>query len=212
MWRYSQLSRTLGRTGVCGAAADRPPDDVGRGERGAALVEMALLLPLLVLLTFGVIEFSQLFSASATVSNASRSGARTASAEPRQTNFAKDTAAAVGTALSQLRNNAPQQVWIFRANPGTGMPYSPSGDFSTMCTQCVVYAWDSGSRTFNTAAPVVNDWAATAQNACAGTADEIGVYVKANFVSDTNLFGTAKTLTAKTVMRFEPVPSSSTCS
>ena len=49
-----------------------------RDERGAAMVEFAMILPLLVLLTFGIIEFGVAFNASSSVSQASRAGGRTA--------------------------------------------------------------------------------------------------------------------------------------
>jgi Flp pilus assembly protein TadG len=51
---------------------------VGRAkdERGAALVEMAVILPVLLLLVFGLIEFSRAFNAKAVVTHASREGVR----------------------------------------------------------------------------------------------------------------------------------------
>jgi Flp pilus assembly protein TadG len=49
-----------------------------KGERGAALVETALLLPLLILLVFGVIEASWAFSQQNDVRYGSREGARLA--------------------------------------------------------------------------------------------------------------------------------------
>ena len=48
-----------------------------RDERGAAMVEFAMILPLLVLLTFGIIEFGVAFNASSSVSQSSRAGGRT---------------------------------------------------------------------------------------------------------------------------------------
>ena len=46
--------------------------------RGAALVEMAIVLPLLVLLIFGLIEYGWMFAKLAQVNNATRHGARIA--------------------------------------------------------------------------------------------------------------------------------------
>lgn len=45
-------------------------------ERGAAVVEFALVVPLLLLLVFGIIEFSILFYDKAVITNASREAAR----------------------------------------------------------------------------------------------------------------------------------------
>jgi hypothetical protein len=48
----------------------------GRGQEGAAAVEFAILLPLLLLLLAGLIDFGWLFYWNHTVTNASRAGAR----------------------------------------------------------------------------------------------------------------------------------------
>ena len=45
--------------------------------RGQALVEFALIAPILILLIMGIVEFGRIFSAQQTVTNASREGART---------------------------------------------------------------------------------------------------------------------------------------
>lgn len=48
-------------------------------EKGQAMVEMALVLPILILIVFGITEFGRIFSAKLIVTNASREGARYAS-------------------------------------------------------------------------------------------------------------------------------------
>jgi Flp pilus assembly protein TadG len=45
-------------------------------EKGQALVEMALVLPILILIVFGITEFGRIFNAKIIVINASREGAR----------------------------------------------------------------------------------------------------------------------------------------
>jgi Flp pilus assembly protein TadG len=47
-----------------------------RDQAGAAAIEFALVLPLLIILAFGIIEFSILFYDKAMITNASREGAR----------------------------------------------------------------------------------------------------------------------------------------
>ncbi len=47
-----------------------------KNNRGQALVEIALVLPLLLLIIFGIIEFGRIFSAQLTLTHASREGAR----------------------------------------------------------------------------------------------------------------------------------------
>lgn len=46
------------------------------GERGNTIVEMALVLPILVLLVFGVVEFGRAYNAQATLTHAAREGVR----------------------------------------------------------------------------------------------------------------------------------------
>jgi Flp pilus assembly protein TadG len=45
-------------------------------QRGIALIELAIVLPLLMLITFGVMEYGWMFTTTAEVTNAARHGAR----------------------------------------------------------------------------------------------------------------------------------------
>lgn len=47
-----------------------------RSERGAAIVEFALVVPILILLVFGIVEFGRVFYIQSTISGAAREGAR----------------------------------------------------------------------------------------------------------------------------------------
>lgn len=49
-----------------------------KGNRGQGLVEMAIVLPVLILLLFGIIEFGRIFNAFLVTKEASREGARLA--------------------------------------------------------------------------------------------------------------------------------------
>jgi len=49
------------------------------GDRGAAAVEMALVLPVLLLVVFGIIDFGRVLNAQVKVTEAAREGARAAS-------------------------------------------------------------------------------------------------------------------------------------
>lgn len=50
---------------------------IARNESGAAAVEFALALPLLLILVLGVVEFSRVYNVQISLSNAAREGART---------------------------------------------------------------------------------------------------------------------------------------
>jgi Flp pilus assembly protein TadG len=58
--------------------ASRSKTSAHRRRTGGAMVEMALLLPLVVLLLFGIIEYGWTFMKASQVSNAARHGARVA--------------------------------------------------------------------------------------------------------------------------------------
>ena len=72
---------------------DRP------GERGATAVETAIVFPLLVVMFFGILEFGLMFKNTHSFSEASRSGARVASAMPRTDGYEEVAADAVAAAL-----------------------------------------------------------------------------------------------------------------
>ncbi|MEY2566584.1 MAG: hypothetical protein QOE35_1113 [Actinomycetota bacterium] len=62
----------------------RVDGDRGRGERGVALVEFALLLPFVALLVFGTIDLGRGFSQQNRLKNASREGAAYAQLHPNR--------------------------------------------------------------------------------------------------------------------------------
>lgn len=70
----------------------------GHRDRGAAAVEIALVLPLLIAMLFGIIDVSRLFNAELQLSQAAREGARLASLRPNPTS----------TDLGDIRTRAQQ--------------------------------------------------------------------------------------------------------
>jgi hypothetical protein len=178
-----------------------------RNERGAILVEAAFVLPVMILFVMAIIEFGLAFKDLQTVFTATRVGARTGSAEPRQFGYADDVVNAVETSLSAIPSNQWQELWVYKAR-ADGKPL-PSGNF-TSCTSCVRYRWDGATWIKDQ-----DDWPATgagSQSACGGVTpgpDALGVYLKVRHDMLTGFFGSAKTLTDNTVVRLEPLPISS---
>ena len=187
--------------GHCGRARD---------ERGATLVEAAIILPVVVLIVFGIIEFGLAFKDSLTVSSATRAGARTASAEPRQPTFNSDTAKAVARAVSALPSGSVEQLWIYKANVD-GDPVDGGGSAYTSCNTCAVFTWDVATDQFiRQPGP---DWNPMTQNACVGDSghDAVGVYLKVNHDFVTGFFGQQIVLKDHSVMNLEPVTLSQGC-
>lgn len=171
------------------------------------MVEAALIFPLMVLILFGVIEFSLVFKDLQTTYSATRSGARTASAEPRQPSYAADVATAVATGLGAIPSSNWQEVWVYKAAPN-GLP--DSGSFAS-CATCVRFTWNDATRVWTR---VQDTWPATgpgSQQACSTGSgpDSLGVYIKVAHPMITPMFGSTRTLTDHTVTRLEPMPSGS---
>ncbi|MBI1800885.1 MAG: pilus assembly protein [Chloroflexi bacterium] len=68
-------------------------------EWGQTMVEFALLLPVLLLIVFGIFEFGRAFYAYSTVANAAREAARFGIVDPTNTSGIQDAAISHATAL-----------------------------------------------------------------------------------------------------------------
>lgn len=78
-------------------------------QQGAVAVELALVLPLLLLLLIGILEFALLFNAQISITHAAREGARLEAVDPD--NDAADVRAATLNAL-QVTNVDPDEAVI----------------------------------------------------------------------------------------------------
>jgi Flp pilus assembly protein TadG len=174
-------------------------------QRGSVLVEAALIIPVILLLTFGAIEFGFAFNEQGTVRAATRTAARAASTQPKATD-AQFEAAAVDTlnaSVKNLVNGEPDYALIYDSRNGTYEPSSPGS-----CTgECVYYDWNGTTFT-----KVSGSWPAASRAACAGASDRVGVFLKVHHEFITGLFtDTGLDLAGRTVMALEPTPDSNTC-
>jgi Flp pilus assembly protein TadG len=182
---------------------------IGRrdGERGAALVETAILIPVILLITFGLIEFSSVYQSASVSAGAARSAARTASAEARLPTYATDAAVAAATALKTIAPDEPIEMWVYKANDKGYPGANGNTSFSSCTTNCIQYNWIPASKSFDTANPGGSGWPAASQNACdTANWDSVGVYVRLVHKYLTKLFGATITLTDHAVFRLEPAP------
>lgn len=179
-----------------------------RGAHGAAMVEAAIVLPLLLVLTAGIVEYGLAFHQSAALAAASRAAARTASAMPKNDQLAANAADSASSQLQGTGEGTPDEVWIFRVDPLTNQPY---GTFPN-CQDCAGFKWDPAQRRFDTSQPIASDpWDPGEQDACAGQSDEVGVTVKLTHKYLFGVFGSSKQLSHTTVMRLEPYIGSQAC-
>ena len=177
------------------------------GERGAVLVETAILIPIIIMITFGLIEFSMVYQSSSTGAAAARAAARTASAEAKLPNYATDAAAAAATALKTIGSDEPVEMWVYKATT-SAIPDRTA----TRVSACAPRTASSTPgiprvKKFDTASPGGGGWPYTSQQACdVSSWDSVGVYVKLSHKYLTNLFGASITLTDHAVFRLEPAP------
>ena len=178
-------------------------------------VEAASGIPILMMITLGIIEYGGAYREDSAVAAASRSGARVASSLPKTdfgvctsscTDSGATVAAAVSSALQSFGANAPQVMYIYKVG-GTGNtpPF-------TSCTFCVGYNWNPSTKAFTTTSKLGPGWALAKQGACAsGPPDQIGIWIKVNHQAVTKMFGGNRTLTATTIMRLEPYVGALAC-
>ncbi len=190
----------------------------GHRERGASAVEAALVTPVVILLLLGIVEMGMVFKDYLGVSTMVRTGVRTASAHPRDAQFATLTAQAVQGAGAAVDNTTIEELWVYkldRTKPGSSTPVGYT-DFSN-CGQCVKFRWNKVTGSFDQLANPLGGWSASAQNACPsstslGPPDRIGVYIKVKHAALTGLIFRSLNLADTSVMSLEPMPSSGGCS
>lgn len=116
-----------------------------RNEAGAAAVEMALVLPILILLVFGIVEFGMAYNAKNTLTHAAREGARAfAIADPDLA--PADVEAAVRDTVEEAMGG------LTIANPATDIdidaPCTPGSPAEVTVSYDVVYdipLWGTGT-------------------------------------------------------------------
>ena len=110
-----------------------------RGDRGSAAVEFAIVIPVLLLLVLGTVEFGRVFFLQNSITNAARVGARTmaieaSAANPNAVSDAKSqtAAAAVAPALTTT------QVTVSTSN-GTSNCVVPAAGTAVYVTVTIAY-------------------------------------------------------------------------
>ncbi len=188
--------------------------ELSRSQRGAVLVEAALVLPVMVVIVVGISEFGLLFSTTSTATASSRSGARlaatmfqrpTAAPNDMQAASLDQIVAATSADLKVLNNAVPVGMAVYKVQTGStsGEPASgrPGKDMVGGCgTECIVYKWN-GTKMVKQRGSWVN-----VERCKIALVDSIGIYVQVEHSYITGMFGTKRTVEGHTVMRLEPIP------
>jgi len=122
--------------------------------RGAVAVEFALLLPVFLMLVFGIVEMGQAWYHKQMLVNASREGARLGSMLNDDTNRTSDVVAMVQDFLNQ--SGYPDQFWVSvsgaNGNPGTQVRVTVSSPYQMPILSNLV---GSGLATLNLTATTI---------------------------------------------------------
>jgi len=176
-----------------------------RDARGAALVEAAIVLPLIVMITFGAIEFGIGFGQKSGLESAGRAGARKAATlgtdfdNAAKTQLALDTLPAVNAALSSTSVPALVKVWIYKNNSGRVDPES------SCATDCVSFTPSAGDPQHFSPLTANGSFPIADVTPCGLDPDKVSVRIKGRFHFLTGLVGRGGVdLTSTATLQFEP--------
>lgn len=89
-----------------------------KNERGAVAVELALLLPVLILLLLGIMEFGRVYNTQVTLTNAAREGVRVMAIS----NVRADARTAASNAMTTLEVTSSNPTFTFTTSPTATSP------------------------------------------------------------------------------------------
>lgn len=178
-----------------------------RRERGASLIEFAMLLPLLLILAIGAFEFGMLFRDSLSISTASRAAARVGASSANYGDADCVILEAAAGSIQSLESGTIDQVHIYKSDSSGSIPtnnssfmrrYSPfqTGDPSLIA--CSGSDWN--------AEYLGTDWEPADRNNNPANSDWIGVRIQYDHAWFTGLawFNGTFALEDEAVFRIEP--------
>jgi Flp pilus assembly protein TadG len=99
-----------------------------QSDRGQAFVEFALILPVLLLIVLGIIQFGSLYNNDETITNATRAGARVAA-------VSRTASDPVGTTIQAVKNAAPNLTQSqINVTVTPAPPWQPGGTVTVTAT------------------------------------------------------------------------------
>jgi len=190
----------------------------GRGDGGVALIEAAIMTPVLFLFLFSIFEFGFAFRDYLAVSNATRDGAREVSVAGNGSDADFRTLEAIQRASAALPAGTIERIVIFKATgPKSTVPEAckTSTSASTLsANSCNVYTTNDFSlpksdfgcdATPNPLADPDRFWCPTDRVVSVGTGlDYVGVWMRVDHTYITGLFGSGITMEDTTILKVEP--------
>ncbi len=184
-------------------------------ERGAILVEFALVVTLLVGILFGVVEFGFAWESRMTVQNASRAGARVGSGLGNERLSDYSIIQSVKAALGDKTDDLLHLV-VYKSPTANGAPPASCGGSSPSNSSgnCNVYSGSqvrsltsssfTGTTSCSTPSPDRFWCPTTRQVRQAVGADYLGIYIRLRHEQITGIYGDEIIITDRSVMRLEP--------
>ena len=188
----------------------------GRGERGATLVESALITPILLLFVFGIFEFGFAFRDYLAVSNIVRDGAREASVAGNASDADYRILRAVERASAALPDNAIDGIIVFEATDAESTPHADclagTSRGPTGTERCNVYRASDlalpDTEFLCDATPPIPDpdrfFCPTGRDVLVGNLDYVGIWVQVTHSYITGLFGADVVFTDQIILKLEP--------
>lgn len=180
----------------------------GRGrERGAVLVEAAIVTPLITLLVFGLIEFGFAWKDKLTLASAARAGARAGTVAGLEERADFEILKAIEGSIAS--NDDVDRIVVYDASgPGSTVPGACKTAGAGISGQCNVYtgadlsmSWDAFA-----ASGKQGHWPASSRQTdsqAPGGLGYVGVWVSSSYESLVGVVG-SRTLSDYVVMRLEP--------
>lgn len=186
---------------------------LARGDRGVAMVEMAIVTPFLALLVAGIVEYGTLWRDDLTVTSATRSAARVISNAGDAEGADYEGILSLRAALQSIDGVTVEGMMVYRATTVDGQPDAScflagnpqsSTGWCNYYTAAQVQSLTSGS--FSACTGPDASWCPTGRDVQqVGGTDHVGVWVRINRPYFTGIIpGGGVTITDFTVMALEP--------
>jgi Flp pilus assembly protein TadG len=184
-----------------------------RDQQGTALVEAVIIIPVLMLITFGGIEFGIGFSQKGALESAARAGARLGSTQTKDGSTPSTTPTLIGDNVLGAVNNAlgttaaPELTKLYVYKAGTSLASCAASG------TCIQYLPTPDKKQFDAATasgtwPYLDAASTPTRHGCVplpGTPDKISVQIEGDFAFLTGLVGNGKIhLTVSSTLQFEP--------